>query len=33
MNIFYLDKDIQKCVEYHCDKHVVKLIIEELQLL
>ena len=22
MNIFILDNDIQKCVEYHCDKHV-----------
>lgn len=28
MNIFYLDRDIQKCAEYHCDKHVVKMITE-----
>lgn len=33
MNIFYLDRDIQKCVEYHCDKHVVKMILEYAQLL
>lgn len=33
MNIFYLDSDIQKCVEYHCDKHVVKMILESAQLL
>jgi len=33
MNIFYLDKDIKKCAEYHCDKHVVKMILESAQLL
>ena len=33
MNIFFLDRDIQKCVEAHCDKHVVKMIIEYAQLL
>lgn len=33
MNIFYLDTDLQKCVEYHCDKHVVKMCIEYAQLL
>lgn len=33
MNIFYLDHDIQKCAEYHCDKHVVKMILEYAQLL
>ena len=33
MNIFYLDRDTQKCVEYHCDKHVVKMIVEYSQLL
>ena len=33
MNIFYLDDDIQKCVEYHCDKHVVKMILESAQML
>ena len=33
MNIFYLDKDIKKCAEYHSDKHVVKMITETAQLL
>lgn len=33
MNIFYLDKDIDKCVEYHCDRHVCKMIIEYCQIL
>ena len=33
MNIFILDNDSQKCVEYHCDKHVVKMILEYCQLL
>lgn len=33
MNIFILDKDIDKCAEYHCDKHVVKMILETAQLL
>jgi len=33
MNIFYLDKDIDKCAKYHCDKHVVKMILEYSQLL
>lgn len=33
MNIFYLDSDSQKCAEYHCDKHVVKMILEYTQLL
>ncbi len=33
MNIFYLDDNIQKCAEYHCDKHVVKMILEYAQLL
>ena len=33
MNIFYLDTDIEKCVQYHCDKHVVKMILEYAQLL
>ena len=33
MNIFYLDSDIKKCAEYHCDKHVVKMILEYAQLL
>ena len=33
MNIFVLDNDIQKCAEYHCDKHVVKMILESVQIL
>jgi hypothetical protein len=33
MNIFILDTDIEKCAEYHCDKHVVKMILETTQLL
>jgi len=33
MNIFYLDHDPKKCAQYHCDKHVVKMIIEYAQLL
>ncbi len=33
MNIFVLDWDIKKCVKYHVDKHVVKMILETAQLL
>jgi len=33
MNIFYLDRDPKTCAEYHCDKHVVKMIIEYAQLM
>jgi len=33
MNIFYLDKDINKAAEYHNDKHCVKMILEYAQLL
>lgn len=33
MNIFYLDNDPAKAAEYHCDKHVVKMILETAQLL
>lgn len=33
MNIFYLDKNPELCAQYHCDKHVVKMIIEYAQLL
>ena len=28
MNIFALDLDVQKSAEYHCDKHVVKMILK-----
>lgn len=33
MNIFYLDPDPRICAEYHCDKHVVKMILESCQML
>jgi len=33
MNIFYLHSDPKTCAEYHCDKHVVKMIIEYAQLM
>lgn len=33
MNIFFLDWDVKKCAEYHCDKHIVKMILETAQLL
>lgn len=33
MNIFYLDSDLKKCAEYHCDKHVVKMVLETTQML
>lgn len=33
MNIFYLDNDIAKAAQYHCDKHVVKMPLETAQIL
>jgi hypothetical protein len=33
MNRFILDKDPRIAAEYHCDKHVVKMILEESQML
>jgi len=33
MNIFYLDKNQSKCAKMHCDKHVVKMILETAQIL
>ena len=33
MNIFFLDQDPQVAAQYHCDKHVVKMILESAQLL
>ena len=33
MNIFILDKNIQRCARYHCDQHVVKMILESVQML
>ncbi len=33
MNIFVLDTDINKCAQYHNDKHCVKMILEYAQML
>jgi|TARA_R110000824_G_scaffold25739_3_gene89312 hypothetical protein len=33
MNIFYLSRDPAKASKYHCDKHVVKMILESAQML
>ncbi len=33
MNIFHLHTDPKICAEYHCDKHVVKMILETAQML
>lgn len=33
MNIFLLDKNPTVCAKYHCDKHVVKMIVETAQML
>ena len=33
MNIFFLDRNPRLAAEYHCDKHVVKMILESAQLL
>lgn len=33
MNLFYLDEDLDKCAEYHVDKHVTKMQLEAAQLL
>ena len=33
MNLFYLDDDLDKCAEYHIDKHVTKMVLEAAQLL
>jgi hypothetical protein len=33
MNIFILDYDIEKSARYHCDKHVVKMVLESAQLM
>jgi hypothetical protein len=33
VNIFFLDTDTKQCAKYHCDKHVVKMILEYCQLL
>lgn len=33
MNIFFLSKFVIECAKYHCDKHVIKMILETTQLL
>lgn len=33
MNIFVLDLDPMTCAQYHCDKHVVKMILETAQMM
>ena len=33
MNIFYLSNDPKQCAQEHCDKHIVKMILEYAQLL
>jgi len=33
MNIFFLDADPVVCAKYHCDKHVVKMIVEYAQIM
>lgn len=33
MNVFFLSHDPLECARYHCDKHVVKMILEYAQLL
>lgn len=33
MNIFVLDEDLKKAAQYHCDRHVVKMILEYAQIL
>ncbi|MFT5115143.1 MAG: hypothetical protein ACI8P9_004487 [Parasphingorhabdus sp.] len=33
LNIFLLDHDIERCAQYHCDQHVVKMILESVQIL
>ncbi|MBN1848772.1 MAG: hypothetical protein JW932_09320 [Deltaproteobacteria bacterium] len=33
MNIFILDRNINRCARYHCDQHVIKMILEGVQIL
>ena len=33
MNIFFLDEDSKMCAQAHCDKHVVKMILEYAQMM
>ena len=33
MNIFVLHHDIRRCAQFHCDRHVTKMILESVQML
>ena len=33
VNLFYLDHNPKKCALYYCDKHVIKILVEILQIL
>ncbi len=33
MNIFFLDEELILCAQYHCDSHVIKMILESTQML
>jgi len=33
MNIFVLDENITTCAQYHCDQHVIKMILESTQIM
>lgn len=33
MNIFLLDSNLEKNAEYYCDKHIIKMILESVQIL
>jgi hypothetical protein len=33
LNIFVLDRDIVRCARAHCDQHVIKMILESVQIL
>ncbi len=33
VNLFYLDKNPEKCAKYYCDKHVNKILVEIIQIL
>ena len=33
VNLFYLDHNPKKCASYYCDKHVIKILVEILQIL
>jgi hypothetical protein len=33
LNIFVLDRDIERCARFHCDQHVSKMILESVQMM